>query len=289
MKIMDDDNSSIIIDGNNTAFRCDSVLNLYTHSGIRTSGLYGLLNTYLSLKKKYKGSFYFCWDKGRSIKRVAVYPSYKRKAELTPENKIRIERIYTQIDIFNEFLHTMGIPSLWIKGIEADDIIASLTYLLEGKKIIISTDNDFLQLINENVEVYNPVKKITYNNENFEELIGVKLKDFLLYKALIGDSSDNIPRVPRVGPVTAKKIVNMYGYEGIFNKNEINDKILQKVKDFRDQICLNLFLMDLSRDEELCLQVKYLLDNYPKEYLIFDKDRLEHLLWEYELPLQLIF
>ena len=222
---------------------------------------------------------------GRSKKRVGAFPLYKHKQHvMTPDNKLRIERIHSQINIFNEFLHTMGVYSLSIKEIEADDIIASLTYLLEGKKIIISTDNDFLQLINKDVEIYNPISKIIYNNENFEELVGVKLENFLLYKAIIGDPSDNLPRVPKVGPVTAKKILYTYGYEGIFNKNDIEDKILKKIKEFRDQICLNLFLMDLSKDEELCALVKNLLDNYPKEYLIFDKDKLERLLWEYELP-----
>lgn len=278
--------NNVLIDGNNTIFRCDAVFDLYNYNGIRISGVYGILRTYFSLKNRYKdSSFYFCWDRGRSIKRVAAYPSYKyKRQELPPENKKKVENVHIQINIFNEFLHSMGIPSLCIEGIEADDIIASLTHLLEGRNVIVSTDDDFLQLVNDDVVVYNPVRKITYNKENFEDLVGVKCKDYLLYKALIGDSSDNISGVPRVGPVTAKKIVNMYSYEDIFNTNEVTDKTLQRIRGFKDQVRLNLFLMDLSVDEELLLQIKNLLNNYPKEYLTTNKEQYERLLWKYELP-----
>ena len=91
---------------------------------------------------------------------------------------------------------------------EGDDVMSWLSENLSGNNVIVSVDQDFLQLVQDTVSVYSPIKDIHITNQNFEEIVGVPVKDFLMYKALIGDKSDNIPGVPKVGDKTAKKIIS---------------------------------------------------------------------------------
>jgi len=90
---------------------------------------------------------------------------------------------------------------------EGDDVAAYLSTQLPGSNIIVSVDQDFLQLVNDNISVYSPIKDILITKANFFDIVDVEVKDFLKYKALLGDKSDNIPGIPKVGEKTAKKII----------------------------------------------------------------------------------
>lgn len=230
-------NTTILIDGNNLCYRCCSTMGqLSTKSGVKTGGIFGTLNcisNYITDIEKLVGSHVtecvVAFDHGRSERRLKLYPEYKgtRKTsdERTPEEKEFFDALINQTSELNKNLYLIGVKTIQIVGWEADDLIYGMIRQSliersdeENQFVIISSDEDFLQLIDENTSVYSPIKKIFYTYKNFEELFGCKPEYFIGYKILKGDSSDNIHGINGIGDVTGKKLVNEYGgLVGILN------------------------------------------------------------------------
>ena len=222
----------IVWDGSNTAFRADMTTELYTHQGERTSAIVGVLNiahsTLEELSELYqlpiKNSI-FAWDLGHSPRRRSLYPQYKsnRKKECTDEEQFRKEEFYHQVDVLHENLHLFGMKSFRKKQWEGDDLIFGFTEELTKQhpndvSVIVSTDEDFHQLISPTVHVFSPIKKILYTLDNYKTLAGIDVNNFLAYKILKGDPSDGIPGINGIGEKTAKSVVNMYGnLEGVLS------------------------------------------------------------------------
>tara|TARA_Y100000401_G_C8224567_1_gene175019 strand:- start:76 stop:663 length:588 start_codon:yes stop_codon:yes gene_type:complete len=116
---------------------------------------------------------------------------------------------------------------------EGDDVVAWLSDQ-DGESVIVSADQDMYQLITSSTKVYNPIKKIEVNNINFEDVTGVSIDNYVLYKSLIGDKSDNIKGLPRVGKKTAIKYISNWDK----TLKKLTESNLQQVKD-------NITLMDL--------------------------------------------
>lgn len=235
----------MICDGNNLVYRCASVMNLTTKSGFSTGGIYGTLTSISSyirdLEKEFKNSvseIIVVFDGGRSKRRKALYPDYKAnrkvKSEKTPEEQKWYEDFLKQTEILKDSLPLLGVKTIQVKGEEADDVMFGLirTYEKESDNfsfVLVSTDEDFFQLIDENCSIYSPTKKSIYTNSNFEEIFGCSVENFLSYKILKGDSSDNINGIDGIGDVTSKKLVNTYGgLIGILNP--VNRDLLMKSK-----------------------------------------------------------
>ena len=152
---------------------------------------------------------------------------------------------------------------------EADDVIGWITHNLPGDITVVSVDQDMLQLINNNVQVYSPIKKVMVNISNFKQHTGVDTpENFLKYKALIGDKSDNIPGIPRVGKKTALKIINEGIDKSLLDRSENDQSIYQK----------NMKLMDLSHgytvheDEIPCYREQFeKLSNAKHDLSLFKK------------------
>jgi 5'-3' exonuclease len=98
-----------------------------------------------------------------------------------------------------------------IDKIEADDVIGYITKRLTNNVTIVSSDKDYLQLVNEKVTVFSPIKKIFYTPQVIKKEFGISATNFLTQKILLGDSGDNVPGVAKVGPKTAVKLVEQYG------------------------------------------------------------------------------
>lgn len=138
-----------------------------------------------------------------NFRRLAKEADYKgnRDHEGLEEAHVYDEQIQKSIE-------ALGGINMFPNRMEADDVIAWLAHNITDHQLtIVTVDQDMYQLVNENVNVYSPIKKITVNDSNFESITGVPKHQFLQYKALIGDKSDNIPGVPRVGKKTAVKIL----------------------------------------------------------------------------------
>lgn len=216
----------IIFDGANTSYRANCVVELSTKQGFRTSAIVGTLNiihsTLETLSKMYEApvkEVIFVWDKGRSPRRLNVYPDYKgslSKKEVTPEDKQWMKEFFQQTDILHEDLSSFGVKSYRKDHWEGDDLILGFTSQLSRRypddvSVIISTDEDFQQLISNTVHVFSPIKRILYNPGNYKDIVGIDPELFLTYKILKGDSSDNIPGINGIGEKTAKSLVNHYG------------------------------------------------------------------------------
>ncbi|WP_412032162.1 5'-3' exonuclease [Malacoplasma muris] len=166
--------------------------------------------------------------------RKEEFTEYKGKRKSTPELLVK------QIPIIQEIMPLFGLNTFCISGIEADDVIGSASTLLSNHNIfceIYSSDNDLLQLVNENVNVIQFKKGITeyitYTSENFESMSeGLKPKQIIDYKGLCGDSSDNIPGIKGIGHKTAIELLKQFNNL----ENIINNADFIKSKSVKEKI-----------------------------------------------------
>ena len=245
--------NTLLVDGNNLVYRNAVVMaNLTTKDGFPTGGIFGALNgishSLREVKKLCGEDITECitvFDGGRSKRRLDLFPDYKgtrKTAETrTEEEQTFYTSLIEQANILIKSLPDVGVKTLKIKGWEADDLIYGLIKQSEvvregenNKFVIMSTDEDFLQLIDKNVSVYSPIKGVFYTYDNFEELFGCKPENFISYKILKGDSSDNISGINGIGDKIGKKLVNEYGgLVGILNPSNrdalMKSKITQRI------------------------------------------------------------
>ena len=217
----------------------------------------------------------FCFDIGRS-KRVKLYPDYKRRGIRTDAEQITHHKVGCEINLIrNEHLPFLGFKNIfWQEGYEADDLIASIIQNREWQEeyemcgpdskwiktqvpevVIISSDADLFQLLDENVSIYNPTKKELLTEQLFSKRYGITPKQWPMVKAIAGCKSDTIQGVRGVGEKTAIKYLCTYGSIDKEGKGEngeykllphIRSKAFQKIEeDWDDGIADRLKLVKL--------------------------------------------
>jgi DNA polymerase-1 len=203
----------LVVDGNNLAYRCKHVFAL-TNGIEDVSVTFGVLTTLRSeIKKSEPDSVIVCWDGGIPKFRKKLLPEYKAGRH-KGQTKADRENFMRQIDILQENLPKFSIISIMEPGIEADDLIYYLTKMLIDAQITVySNDLDLLQLVTPDgrVRVRLPNKELEICSDNFEKYVGVTLNQYLDYKVMTGDSSDNIKGIQGIGEVWAKDILGKYG------------------------------------------------------------------------------
>ena len=223
----------MVIDGSSLIFRAFyAIRNLTTKDGIFTNGVYGFLSMYYKAIDMYKPDYIaVVLDKSGPTFRVEEFKDYKANRDKAPSE------LSSQFGILKDILQAMNICYEEESGYEADDIAGTLSKKAskEGYEVLLVTgDRDYLQLIDENVNVILTVKGITqtkrFGTEEVKEKYGVTPIELIDVKGLMGDSSDNIPGVPGVGEKTALKLIKEYKnieevYENIEN---ISGKALKK-------------------------------------------------------------
>ena len=198
----------MIVDANNMAYRALYTLSL-SYYGKDTSITYGSFLMLTALFRKFQpSSIVACFDGGSPAFRLELFPQYKAHRTHNSEER-DWEDVYRQIDELCYYAYPLhGIMTLRAEGIEADDLMAQAAHLSPERSIIVTTDDDLLQCVCERTSLYNPTKDQVYTQDNLEELTGVPLNFQRFYKMLCGDASDNIPGVPHIGEVTAKKVIS---------------------------------------------------------------------------------
>jgi DNA polymerase-1 len=197
---------TLIIDGNNlihrTFWTAKNIVGLEDSVKLSNFHIYFTINAIKSYVNTYKpDKIITCWDEKPDYQRNErkdLFSEYKgnRSSDTAPhQNNEKIK----------EFLYTLGIPSIFPRKLEADDVIAYLAESLEGSKVIISVDKDFLQLVNKSVIIYDPIRKKETNTTNFVENAGCEQVNFMTIKCLTGDKSDNVPGIPKFGKVKVQK------------------------------------------------------------------------------------
>lgn len=255
----------IIIDGKSVFYRGYYAMpNLSTADGTPTGGVFGFAALSLELFKKLKPD-YACvaWDmpKTNIRKRLEIYPEYKAGRKPAPAD------FYAQIPVLHELLAAFGWPLYELDDYEADDIMATLAKKASEQGIevcLITSDLDALQAISPLVHVYALKKGLTnidlFKPESFTEKYGLRVNQFLDLKALMGDSSDNIPGVPGIGQKTASSLLQQYEtMDGIYeNLWQIKDSVRRKLEDGKELADMSKKVAELWFDAPIELDLKSL-------------------------------
>ena len=209
-----------LVDGSGYIFRAFYGLPPMTSpSGVPVNAVYGFTNMFLKLTNKIDCDYNLVlFDAKRQNFRNDFYPEYKATRKDTPEDLI------PQFPIIREAVSALKLNQLEMEGFEADDLIATYTSkaLNKGMEVVIvSADKDLMQLIRPGVSFYDPMKDKFFTPEDVKEKFGVYPEKVPDVQALSGDSTDNVPGVPGIGPKTAAELVNTYGsLEGVLTHAE---------------------------------------------------------------------
>lgn len=247
----------LILDGNNLGFRAFGMAPM-EFEGQRTEVMKISLTMVRSyLEKFHPDSLIITWDGGRDASRLALYPDYKKKKkarELTEVEKTEKECFFEQLRCTKKVFEAMGLKQYKLRGREADDVIYTLCsyyqHPIRGWDVeVISTDQDMYQLIGlyPNTRVWSPIKKAEYDSARVLKEFGVEANEYLYYKAMVGDGSDNLPGVRGVGPVAARRLVRTFLRGAVPSESDM--KILDRME---EQLPLMLQLMEfryIPRDE----------------------------------------
>ncbi len=200
----------VLVDGSSYLFRAFHALPpLTTTRGQQTGAVKGVINMIRALVKQYPDScIAVIFDaKGKTF-RDDIYPEYKAHRPPMPEE------LRSQIEPIHALIRAMGLPLLIVDGVEADDVIGTLAQQAWQEKIhtLVSTgDKDMTQLVNDHVTLLNTMTNETLDRDGVTAKFGLPPERIVEYLALMGDSVDNIPGVPGVGPKTAVKWLQEYG------------------------------------------------------------------------------
>ena len=244
----------VLIDGMSVFYRGYYAMpGLSLPDGTPTGGVFGFASIAIEVIKKLEPDYVaVAWDKSKTAtaKRKEIYPDYKAGRKRPPED------FFAQIPLLHELLDAFGWPVLEIDDYEADDIIGTISVAAAAKNIdtcIVSGDYDMMQLLTPHTNVYINKKgsdMLRFSQAEFEEKYGVKLAQFVDYKALVGDASDNIPGVRGIGPKAAQTLLGEYDtLEGIYaHLDELKGAQKAKLEEGKDNAFMSRELAQIWCD-----------------------------------------
>ncbi|CAL4324207.1 5'-3' exonuclease H3TH domain-containing protein [Buchnera aphidicola] len=214
-------NPIIIIDGSLYLYRSYYAFPDYINTlGEPYGAIYGMLQMIYNILKKYHNinKMIVVFDESKKTFRNDLFKDYKKNRSRMP-NTLAI-----QIPPLLEIMKKIGVKTFSIPGVEADDIIGSLAHTLEStgeNVLIISNDKDMLQLVTKNIYIFQKNKNLLIKPNIIKDIYGINPKEFIDFLALMGDPSDNIPGVPKIGKKTALFLLhNFYNLKNIYNNIE---------------------------------------------------------------------
>ncbi len=249
---MSQDTPFVLIDGSSYLYRAFHAMPPLTNSkGQATGAVYGVINMLKKLLNEYSPEHMaVIFDaKGKTF-RDDMYAQYKANRPPMPDD------LRSQIEPLHAIIKAMGLPMLIIEGVEADDVIGTLSTQATQLNIntLISTgDKDMAQLVNQHVALINTMNNVYSDINGVKDKFGVAPERIIDYLALIGDTSDNVPGVPKVGPKTAVKWLTQYGSLDniIEHADEIKGKVGESLRASLEQIPLSRQLVTIKCDVEL--------------------------------------
>jgi len=276
----------VLVDGSYYLFRAFHAMPAFTNSaGEPTGAIYGVLNMLQKLRNDYKPDYFaVVFDaKGKNF-RNDWYPEYKANRPPTPDE------LASQIAPLHEIIHAEGYPLLMIDNVEADDVIATLARHAESQGVhtIISTgDKDLAQIVDDNINLINTMTNKLLDRAGVIEKFGVPPERIVDYLTLVGDSVDNVPGVPNVGPKTAAKWLTQYGSldEIVLHADQISGKVGDNLRASLGRLELGRKLVTLRSDLELGVefdQLRMATPDYP--LLATYYKRWEFRTWLSQLP-----
>lgn len=252
----------LLLDGNSLINRAFYAMPLLTNkNGEYTNGVYGFLNIFFKLFDEEKPDYcVVCFDVHQPTFRHLEYKEYKGTRKGMPEELV------PQMETLKRVLHSMNITTLEMGGFEADDLLGTLAKNAESKGIspvIVNGDRDLLQLASDKIKIRIPKTKggstiiEDYNDKDVIEAYGVTPTEFIDVKALMGDTSDNIPGVPSIGEKTAIKIIQQYKSveNAIENAENIKPKrASENLIEFKELALKSKWLVTIKTDVDIKLK-----------------------------------
>ena len=271
------DKPLLLVDGSSYLFRAFYALpDLRTLTGFPTGAIRGVIGMLRKLANDYEDSpVAVVFDIGGKTFRNELYPEYKaNRPPMADDLRVQIQPIF-------DIIEAMGMPLLRVPDVEADDVIGTLALeaTRTGRRTVISTgDKDMAQLVSEHVTLINTMTDTELDREGVVEQYGVGPERIVDYLALMGDSVDNIPGVPKVGPKTAAKWLVMYGSleEVIAHSGAVKGKIGDNLRNSLGMLPLSQKLATIRCDLDLGVGIAELTPRPP------DEDRLRECFERYE-------
>jgi len=277
--------SLILVDGSSYLYRAFHAMpSLSNSKGLPTGAIYGVINMLRRLLTDYQPDYIaVVFDaKGKTF-REAMYEHYKAHRPPMPAELVQ------QIEPIHTVIKALGIPLLCIEGVEADDVIGTLAKqasLQEVETLISTGDKDLAQLVNSTITLVNTMTNTFLTPSTVIEKFGIPAERMVDYLALVGDSVDNIPGVPQVGPKTAVKWLLQYGTLDnlLAHAHEIKGKVGENLRNSVGQIPVAKQLATIKTDVELALAYDQLIrkEPHPTELIQLYKE-LEFKTWLNEL------
>ena len=275
----------LLVDGSSYLYRAfHAIRDLSNSRGEPTNAIYGVLNMLRRLHKDYPAEYSACvFDaKGKTF-RDDLYPQYKANRPAMPDD------LASQIAPLKEAIVAMGWPLIEVSGVEADDVIGTLARQAEqaGMRVVISTgDKDITQLVTQQVTLVNTMSNEKLDIAGVEQKFGVLPERIIDYLTLIGDTVDNVPGVPKVGPKTAVKWLTQYGTLDNIVKNapDIGGAVGENLRQSLDWLPQARQLLTIKCDVELPLRIDELAPQ-PQDVATLSTlfERFEFKTWRREL------
>ncbi len=245
-------NTLILIDGSSYLHRAFHALPSLTNAeGVPTGAVYGMTNMLKSLLHDYHPVYAaVVFDAKGETFRNALYPEYKANRPPTPDDLV------AQISLVYEMVQALGFPLLMETGVEADDVIATLTKQAEAAgmpTLIFTGDKDLAQLVNASVTLIDTMKNTRLDVQGVQKKFGIPPDLIVDYLSLMGDNVDNVPGVKKVGPKTAVKWLETYGSLDAVMENapQFKGKIGDNLRDALPHLPLTRQLVTLKCDVPL--------------------------------------
>ena len=254
----------VLVDGSSYLFRAFHALPPLTNShGEATGAIVGVINMLRKLVDEYQPTHIaVVFDAPGKTFRDEMFAEYKAHRPPMPDD------LRQQIKPLHEIVKAMGLPLLMVEGVEADDVIGTLARQAseQGIDTLISTgDKDMAQLVNQHVTLINTMTDTLMDPQGVVDKFGVKPEQIIDYLALVGDSADNIPGIPKCGPKTAVKWLTEYPTidELVENAEQIKGKIGENLRNNLEQLALSRELTKIKLDCELPYAPKDLSPSAP--------------------------
>jgi DNA polymerase-1 len=236
--------------------------------------------------------------KGSSTNKRYIYPEYKANRGIRritnwdhyDSQEDESESMTNQLVRLIEYLKCIPVDLVSIDKVEADDVIGHLARKYGKAVTIVSSDRDYLQLVDDRITVFSPTKKVFYNREKVLQEYGVHPNNFLIQKVLLGDTGDNVPGVIGLGPKTLLKEFPSLSKDTEVQLDEVleicekgSKKVHENILNFKSQLKINKLLMDLINpnipDEDVLALENMLLEPYKQfnsqEFLkLYEEDDL---------------
>ncbi|HEY5514530.1 MAG TPA: 5'-3' exonuclease H3TH domain-containing protein, partial [Geomonas sp.] len=238
-----------LLDGSSYIYRAYfAIRHLSSPKGFPTNALYGFTQMLLKvMKDRVPAHVAVIFDAGKLTFRNELFPAYKATRSAMPEDLVQ------QLEPIKEMVRAFNIPALQLPGFEADDIIGTIARQCEARGmacVVVTGDKDLMQIVSENVTILDTMKDKTFGVAEVREKFGVDPERVVDVLALWGDASDNIPGVPGIGEVTAKKLLQEFGSldELLARAGEVKGKNAEKLVEFADQarLCRTLATIDCA-------------------------------------------